>query len=94
MKEAKVCSNYGIYQYQSYYMCSAFGKTRILLELRRVLSCESLGHVFLHTPIEEKGPWGPFYQLREGASKRETSTSNLSESTVCVTKIIVSTQNA
>ena len=58
MKEAKVCSSYGIYQYQSYYMCSAFSKTRILLELRQVLSCESLGHVFLHTPLEEKGPNG------------------------------------
>ena len=58
MKEAKVCSSYGIYQYQSYYMCSAFSKTRILLELRQVLSCKSLGHVFLHTPLEEKGPNG------------------------------------
>ena len=43
--------------------CSAFNKTRLPPELRRVLSCESPA-VFLHTPLEEKWPWGPFHQLR------------------------------
>ena len=42
---------------------SAFSKTRLPPELQPVLSCESLA-VFLHFPLEEKGPWGPFYQLR------------------------------
>ena len=43
---------------------SAFSKTRLSLELRKVLSCESLA-VFLHFPLEEKGPWGPFYKLQQ-----------------------------
>ena len=33
----------------------AFSKTRLPPEFRRVLSCQSLT-VFLHTPLEEKGP--------------------------------------
>ena len=33
-----------------------------------VLSCESLA-VFLHFPLEEKGPWGPFNQLRQVLAK-------------------------
>ena len=41
---------------------SAFNMTRLLPELRQVLSCEWPA-VFLHTPLEEKEPWGPFYQL-------------------------------
>ena len=47
---------------------SAFSKTRLPPELRRVLSCESPA-VFLHFPLEEKGPWGPFYQLRQVLAK-------------------------
>ena len=47
---------------------SAFIKTRLLPELRRVLSCK-LPAVFLHFPLEEKGPWGPFYQLRQVLAK-------------------------
>ena len=47
---------------------SAFSKTRLPPELRLVLSCESPA-VFLHTPLEEKGPWGPFYQLRRVLAK-------------------------
>ena len=58
--------------------CSAFSKTRLLPELGRVLSCKSPA-VFLHFPLGEKGPQGPFYLA--GASKRETPTSNLTEST-------------
>ena len=42
--------------------CSAFSKTRLPQELWRVLSCE-LPAVFLHSPLEEKGPC-PFYQFR------------------------------
>ena len=42
--------------------CSAFSKTQVPPKLRRVLSCESPA-VFLHFPLEKKGPWGPFYQL-------------------------------
>ena len=60
--------------------CSAFSKTRLLLELWRVLSCE-LQAVFLHFPLEEKGFWGLFYQLRQVLAKKETPTSNLTEST-------------
>ena len=41
---------------------SAFRKTWLPPELQRVLSCESPA-VFLHFPLEEKGPWGTFYQL-------------------------------
>ena len=40
---------------------SAFSKTRLPPELRRVLSWESPA-VFLHFPLKEKGLWGPFYQ--------------------------------
>ena len=47
---------------------SAFSKTRLLSELRRVLSCE-LPAVFLHFPLEEQVPWGPFYQLRRVLAK-------------------------
>ena len=47
---------------------SAFRETWLLLELRRVLSCE-LRAVFLHFPLEQKGPWGPFHQLRQGLAK-------------------------
>ena len=47
---------------------SAFSKTRLPLEFRQVLSCESPA-VFLHFPLEEKGPWGPFYQLRQVLGK-------------------------
>ena len=43
--------------------CSAFSKTRLPPELRQVISCESPA-VFLHTPLEEKEPWGPSYQLQ------------------------------
>ena len=49
-------------------MFSAFSKTRLPPELRRVLSCESPA-VFLHFPLEEKGPRGPFYQLRRVLAK-------------------------
>ena len=47
---------------------SAFSKTRLPPELRRVLSCESPA-VFLHFPLEEKGPWGLVYQLRRVQAK-------------------------
>ena len=47
---------------------SAFSKTWLLPELQQVLSYESLA-VFLHTPVDEKGPWGPFYQLRQVLAK-------------------------
>ena len=43
-------------------MSSAFSKTRLPPELQQVLSCESPA-VFLHFPLGEKGPQGPFYQL-------------------------------
>ena len=55
---------------------SAFSKTWLLLELRRVLSCESPA-VFLHFPPEEKVPWGPFYQLQRVPAKGRHLTSNL-----------------
>ena len=55
---------------------SAFSETRLLPELRRVLSGESLA-VFLHFPLEER----PLLSAPAGASKRETPTSNLTEST-------------
>ena len=61
--------------------CGAFSKTRLPQELQQVLSCESPA-VFLHTPQNEKWPWGPFLSAPVGASKRETPTSNLTESTV------------
>ena len=47
---------------------SAFSKTWFPPELRRVLSCESPA-VFLHFPLEEKGPWGLFYQLQQVLAK-------------------------
>ena len=50
------------------YTSSAFSKTRLPPELRQELSCE-LPAVFLHFPLEEKGPWGPFYQLRQVLAK-------------------------
>ena len=43
-------------------------KTRLPPELRRVLSCKSPA-VFLHFPLEEKGPWGPFYRLWQVLAK-------------------------
>ena len=58
---------------------SAF-KTQLLQELRQVLSGESPA-VFLHFPLLEKGPWGPLSSAPAGVSKRETPTSNLTEST-------------
>ena len=47
---------------------SAFSKTRLPPGLRRVLSCKLLA-VFLHFPLEEKGPRGPFYQPRRVLAK-------------------------
>ena len=47
---------------------SAFSKTRLPPEPWRVLSCKWPA-VFLHTPLEEKGPWDPFYQLRRVLAK-------------------------
>ena len=46
---------------------SAFSKTWLSPELRQ-LSCESPA-VFLRFPLEEKGPWNPFYQLRQVLAK-------------------------
>ena len=66
---------------QGVHVHSAFSKTRLPPELRRVLSCESLA-AFLHFPLEEKGSSGPLLSALAGASKRETPTSNLTESTV------------
>ena len=40
-------------------LLSAFSKTQLQPELQRVLSCKSPA-VFLHTPLDEKGPWIPF----------------------------------
>ena len=45
-------------------------------------SCESPA-VFLHFPLEEKGAPRPLLSALTGASKRETPTSNLTESTAC-----------
>ena len=59
---------------------SVFSKTWLPPELQQVLSCKSPA-VFLHFPLEEKGSQGPFYQLSGGAGKRETPTSNITEST-------------
>ena len=56
-------------------------KTWLPLELRQVLSYE-LPPVFLHFPLEEKGPLGALLSAPVGASKRETPTSNFTESTV------------
>ena len=50
------------------YCTSAFSKTWLPPELRQVLSCESPA-VFLHFPLEEKGLWGPFYQLWQVLAK-------------------------
>ena len=47
---------------------SAFSKTWVPPDLRRVLSWESPA-VFLHFPLEEKGPQGPFYKLRRVLAK-------------------------
>ena len=55
---ARLCVK--ICKYSSY---SAFSKTQPPLELWLVLSCESPA-VFLHTPLEEKGPWEPYYQFQ------------------------------
>ena len=57
---------------------SAFSKTWLPPELRRVLFCKSLA-VFLHFSLEEKV--GPLLSALAGARKRETPTSNLTEST-------------
>ena len=40
-------------------LLSAFSKTQLQPELQRVLSCKSPA-VFLHTPLDKKGPWSPF----------------------------------
>ena len=58
-----VVITFGLHTY-----CSAFSKTRLPSELQRVLTCESPA-VFLHTPLKEKGPWGPFYQLWQVLAK-------------------------
>ena len=50
--------------------CSGFSKTRLPPELRWALSCE-LPAVFLHFPLEKKGLWGPYYQLRQVLAKGE-----------------------
>ena len=47
---------------------SVFSNTRLPSELWRVLTCESPA-VFQQTPLKEKGPWGPFYQLRQVLAK-------------------------
>ena len=60
--------------------CSAFSKIQFPPELQRVLSCKS-PVVFLHFPLEEKGP---LLSAPAGASKRDTPTLNLTESTECV----------
>ena len=56
-------------------------KTWLPLELRQVLSYE-LPPVFVHFPLKEKGPLGALLSAPVGASKRETPTSNFTESTV------------
>ena len=58
-------------------MVSVFSKTQLPPELRHVLSWESSA-VFLHFPLEGKG----LLSAPVGGSKRETPTSNLTESTV------------
>ena len=63
-----------------YLESSTFSKTWLPPELQQVPSCESPA-VFLHFPLEEKGFWGLFYQLRQVLAKKETPTSNLTEST-------------
>ena len=57
-----------IQQWSRYFYCSAFSKTWLLPELWQVLSCKSLA-VFLHFLLEEKGSWGPFYQLQQVLAK-------------------------
>ena len=64
---ASCVSAFKDYQRLSPCIC-VFSKTRLLPELRRILSCESPA-VFLHTPLEEKGSWGLFYQLRQMLKK-------------------------
>ena len=60
---------------------SAFSKTQLPPELQRVLSCESLT-IFLHNPLlRGKLVLGHLLSAPAGASKRETPTSNLTEST-------------
>ena len=48
---------------------------------RRSSGGYSLANRRLHFPLEEKGPLGPLLSAPVGASKRETPTSNLTEST-------------
>ena len=60
---------------------SAFSKTWLPPELRRVLFCKSLA-VFLHFSLEEKV--GPLLSALAGARKRESPTSKLTESTAGV----------
>ena len=60
---------------------SAFSKNWLPPEFRRVLYCESPA-VFLHFP--GKGTLGLLLSVPAGASKRETPTSNLIESTDCM----------
>ena len=68
-------------KYHGYYMrCSAFSKTWLPPELRRVLSCKSPA-VFPTISTRGKGALGPLLSAPTGASKRETPTSNLTEST-------------
>ena len=62
-----------------YLESSTFSKTWLPPELQQVPSCESPA-VFLHFPLEEKA-LGPLLSAPVGASKRETPTSNLMEST-------------
>ena len=62
---------------------SVFSKTRLLPELRWVLSCE-LAAVSLHFPLVRNSGLGPLLSAPAGASKRETPTSNLTESTDCI----------
>ena len=49
LKSAVIRYGYG------YGTCYAFSKTRLMLELQRVLSCKPPA-VFLHFPLEEKEP--------------------------------------
>ena len=62
-----------------YIESSAFSKARLPAKLQQVPSCESPA-VFLHFPLEEE-TLGPLLSAPAGDSKRETPTSNLTEST-------------